>query len=112
MDIEGSEWNVFIQMDMDYACKYFKQILFETHWRNIPDSNFENLALLKKLEKCFWLFHRDTRFYAELESEQKWLTEFQRDIALNIRSYGRNDLEVIAYMLAVGELYFVNQNFL
>ena len=112
MDIGGGEWTLFDRIDMDYACKYFKQILFETHWRNELDSNFENLEMLKKLEKCFRLFHRNSRFYIDIHSEVKWLSKSQRDNGFRTISYDRNDLELIAYRLTVGELYFVNQNFL
>ena len=71
MDIERGEINVLENMDMNYACKYFKQFVLETH----PD--FESTQpqvrvsttdtyvykLLQKFNKCFLLFHRDTRFF-------------------------------------------------
>ena len=31
MDIEGEEKDVLDNFDMQYACKYIKQIMFETH---------------------------------------------------------------------------------
>ncbi len=30
-DIEGAEWQVLEELDVDYMCKYVKQILLETH---------------------------------------------------------------------------------
>ena len=55
---------------MNYACKYIKQFLFETHKH---DYN-----LLKKLELCFSLFHRDTRFLSgDAQGSTGHLTEFQ-----------------------------------
>jgi hypothetical protein len=32
MDIEGYERDVFEKLDIDYVCKYVKQLMFETHW--------------------------------------------------------------------------------
>jgi hypothetical protein len=123
MDIEGPEWRVLETMDIDYACRYFKQILFETH---IVDENsaltytikntelnFKNYQAIKKLEKCFLLFHRDTRFYNSISTpENGCLTEFQKSHPIDVRNYGKNELELLAYIVSMGELYFVNKNFL
>lgn len=115
MDIEGPE-RLFIQkMDIDYACRYFKQFLFETHieYDKVPKVNFERYNLLMKLEKCFLLFHRDTRFFKVGGTDKNgWLNEFQIDHKINLRQFGANEIEVIWYMLSIGELYFVNKNFL
>ena len=72
MDIEGPEKCVFANLNMDYACKYFKQMVFETH------KNMEFSELLK-LEECFYLFRRDTRFfeYNKVNPKLGTLTEFQ-----------------------------------
>jgi hypothetical protein len=114
MDIEGSEWSVFIQMDMDYACKYFKQILFETHPQKRGSmSIIQTLELLHKLDKFFLLFRRDTRMYADYtETELGKLTEFQRDVPIVVRNYGKDGTEVAAWLFSIGEFYFVNKNFL
>lgn len=116
MDIEGPEWNIIEIMDMDYACRYFKQFLLETHIsdeKNISKFNFKHYELLKKLEKCFLLFHRDTRFYQNIDTrEHGFLNEFQAGKEFDLRKYGANEMEVIAYMFSMGELYFVNVNFL
>ena len=114
MDIEGTEWSVFIQMDMDYACKYFKQILFETHASNRGTmSMIQTLELLQKLEKCFLLFRRDTRMYADYTvTELGILTEFQRDVPVVVRNYGKDGIELAAWLFSMGEFYFVNKNFL
>ena len=114
MDIEGAEWKVFQQMDMDYACKYFKQLHFETHHEK-RFSSLENLELLKKLDKCFLLFRRDTRFFSPGSinpTELGVLTEYQRDYPVNVRNYGRDGTELAAFILSYGEFYFVNKNFL
>ena len=113
MDIEGAEWNVIQQMDIDYVCKYFKQMVFATHHRGHPHQNAENLKTVRRLESCFLLFRRDTRFYAHAEyTDLGWLTEFQHDVKINVRSYGRDGAELAAYLFSIGELYFVNKNFL
>jgi len=64
MDIEKGEINVLENLDMDYACKYFKQFVLETHPLS-PNEIFSRYTyiLLQKLHKCFLLFHRDTRFF-------------------------------------------------
>jgi hypothetical protein len=64
MDIEKAEINVLENLDLDYACKYYKQFVLETH----PQTSSEIFSrytyiLLQKLNKCFLLFHRDTRFF-------------------------------------------------
>ena len=71
IDIEGEEFSIIPTMDMDYACKYFKQLLIETHIYNdhpvIPKPTPEieaHYEILKRLEQCFLLFHRDTRFFS------------------------------------------------
>jgi len=113
MDIEGAEWNVFQQMDIDYACKYFKQFHFETHIRT---PSIESLKILRKLDKCFFLFRRDTRFFSPIDSTASTdlgpLTEFQVDNPINVRKYGQDGTELAAYILSTGEFYFVNKNFL
>jgi hypothetical protein len=60
MDIEGGESSIIFNLDIEYACKYFKQFIFETHPPRLGEYPFR---LLSKLEKCFSLFHRDTRFF-------------------------------------------------
>ena len=113
MDIEGAEWSIFKTIDIDYACAYFKQFYFETHPRNVPKMNFAKYELIKRLEKCFMLFHRETRFYSTfVRTEYGILTEFQRPVKLDLLRFGANEKEVIWYMLSIGELYFVNKNFL
>ena len=110
MDIESAEWNIFQQMNMDYACEYFKQLHFETHRRSL---GLQNLKILRKLDKCFLLFRRDTRFFTPIASTDLGpLTEFQVDNPINVRKYGQDGTELAAYILSTGEFYFVNKNFL
>jgi hypothetical protein len=116
MDIENAEWKIFETIDIDYACAYFKQFLFETHLKNVPKMNLENYKKVKKLEKCFMLFRRDTRFFGQSESlytaNHGPLTEFQASFKLDLLNYGSSGEEVIWFMLSIGELYFVNKNYL
>ena len=60
MDIEGGEIDVIQNLNIDYACGYFKQFVLETHPRSL--TNILLHTLLRKLEPCFVLFHRNTRF--------------------------------------------------
>jgi len=88
MDIENAEWKIFETIDIDYACAYFKQ----------------------------FLFRRDTRFFGQSESlytaNHGPLTEFQASFKLDLLNYGSSGEEVIWFMLSIGELYFVNKNYL
>ena len=126
-DIEGPEWDFLANLDVDYACQYFKQIMFETHMRGPngemnfdldkfnPDWNLKNFKTIQRLERCFLLFHRDTRFFVPgklYSTNLGCLTEFQMDEKVLIRRYGRNEIEATLYMFSTGELYFVNRNFL
>ncbi|CAF0955903.1 unnamed protein product [Brachionus calyciflorus] len=108
MDIEGPEKDVINNMDMDYACKYFKNLIFETH----ANCNFKDL---EKLEKCFRLFYRSTRFFKgdTFGAPTGHLTEFQNPNGwkLDIKQY-ENEIKLAEFMFTSGELYFVNINFL
>ena len=72
-----------------------------------------HLGLLKKLEKCFVLYHRDTRFYREDASEPYgfWKTEFQEQIIYQILLADYKTEKLFDFMFTYGELYFVNINF-
>ena len=114
MDVERSEYVVMQELDIDYWCKYVKQFLVETH---PPESrvgvSMQWLKIMRRLEKCFLLFHRDTRFsrentvaYGNIQSD------FQppRAYKVDLNEY-RDENDLIDYMVAFGELYFVNSNF-
>ena len=119
MDVENSEWGMFFNLNIDYMCEYVKQFVLETHTQEVNPKvvlpKFNPLEQLRKLEKCFSLFHRDTRFYKELERSPYgfYKTEFQepKNFRLNISEFN-NELELIDFMVAYGELYFLNENFL
>lgn len=107
MDIEGPEKDVFKNLDMNYACKYIKNLVFETH----TNSKFADLV---KLEQCFRLFWRSTRFFAgDTWGSTGHLTEFQNPNGwkLDIKKYG-NEINLADFMFTSGELYFVNINFI
>lgn len=107
MDIEGPEKDILNDLDIEYACKYIKQLMFESH---------ENLRFrdLEKLEQCFLLFRRDTRFFRNFkEYPQGVLTEFQAPdgYKINVTEY-HNETYLAEFMFVTGELYFANRNFL
>jgi hypothetical protein len=115
MDIENNEWSVLMNLDLDYACKYIKQFVLETHTELGQSGQFDPLKVLRKLEKCFLLFHRDTRFFYLLKRDKYgfYVTEFQdhKDYKLNLTEFD-NEIKLINFMFTYGELYFVNKNFL
>ena len=115
MDIEMSEWVVLEEFDMDYICKYVKQFLLETHPQflipSIKTDPDRHIHLLRKLEKCFKLFHRDTRFFKLYN--QGLRSEFQdpESYSIPLTEY-KSETHLVDYMITYGELYFVNTNFL
>ena len=121
MDIENGEWSVLINLDIEYACKYFKQFILETHTSKLDlrvfnqNGKFDALKVLRRLEKCFLLFHRDTRFYlsSKLGVYGFYETEFQnhKNFKLDLSEF-ESEIELINFMITYGELYFLNENFL
>ena len=84
-----------------------KNFVFETHL----NLKFNDLV---KLEKCFRLFYRTTRFfeahtvgktgrYAEFQDPDGW--------KINLKKWG-NEINLANFMFVSGEIYFVNINFL
>ncbi len=120
MDIENGEWEFLLNVNVDYLCKYVKQFMLETHTPEINLNVFNvplegALKLMRSLEKCFLLFHRDTRFYKDGKVGKYgfWKTEFQEPIEYKIPlNEFKNELEIIDFMVTYGELYFVNKNYL
>ena len=120
IDIEGGEFDILESLDIDYACKYFKQFVMETHPNStnfiyVLKSHFYH-NILKKLDQCFLLFHRDTRFFDykidTTETNTGLINEYQqKNFSLNIKNFGEN-LDLVLYILTYGELYFVNKNFI
>jgi hypothetical protein len=110
MDIEDSEKGVLEHLDMDYMCKYVKQFMLEIHIKHRKIAR----ELMSRLERCFYLFHRDTRFYMhEGDGPTGYMSEFQLrgNVAIEIRHF-QDDLDMVDFIFNMGELYFVNLNFL
>jgi uncharacterized short protein YbdD (DUF466 family) len=117
MDIEMAEWPFLEHLDMNYFCSHVKQFHIETHptdERLLNSFTQRDLQLIRKLEKCFVLFHRNTRFFARPFSERYGTpkTEFEDPITYKVplNLFG-NEQDLIDYMVVYGELYFVNRNF-
>ena len=112
MDIEGYEWKFLNEITMDYMCANVKQFMLETHtdtfYPNIDLVGMvEHVRLMRKLEKCFRLFRRDMRFFAE-----DWKPEFQPPVTFNLSiALFKSEQQLIDYMVTYGELYFLNINF-
>jgi hypothetical protein len=117
MDIEGGEQPVLEEIDIHYLCKYVKQFELEYH----PFTESLRKAArkaLNRLVKCFYLYHRESRFYMHDALPTSWgktghLSEFQlRNItAIELASF-HDEIEMGGFMFTMGELYFVNMNFL
>ena len=120
MDIEGAEKSFLAHLNMSYACKYIKQFVLETHPpAGHSKNNFkyedELYSLMRKLEACFLLFHRNTRFFIgdKHGTPTGHVTEFQNNegYLLQLKYFG-NEINLAQFMFNYGELYFVNKNFL
>ena len=116
MDIEYSDFSALNSLKVDYLCKYVKQFVLETHPTDSnPANTLKMLNVVRKLEKCFLLFRRDTRFFLQFEKDQygSYKTEFQEPKTFNLNlKYFSNEIHLINFMVTYGELYFVNSNFL
>ena len=104
VDFDGSEKEFIKQLDMEYICKYVKQIIMRTH----KGIRFRDL---ERLEECFMLFRRDTRFYEDEESTFS-LSEFKHPngYKLKLQTYV-NETNLAEFMFSTGELYFANRNY-
>ena len=120
MDIEGAEKSFLAHLNMSYACKYIKQFVLETHPpADITKDNikYESVLylLMRKLEECFLLFHRNTRFFIgdRHGTPTGHMTEFQNNdgFLLQLKSF-KNEINLAQFMFNYGELYFINKNFL
>jgi hypothetical protein len=107
IDIEYGEFDIIRELDIDYWCKYVKQFLVETHLhQERRGASAKWLAVLRRLETCFSLFRRDTRFFSS------YLAEFQepRTYKIDVNLFD-DEIDLTNYMTTFGELYFVNRNF-
>ena len=113
MDIEGGEEKVLKDWDAEYMCKYVKQLAIETH----PRSQVACALLRKTIGTCFSLFHRDHRFfsypeiYGPLGILSEWHYPKSAPYKLDIGKY-KSELDLAEHLFTMGELYFVNENFL
>ena len=120
MDIEGAEQSFLAHLNMSYACKYIKQYVLETHppaGHSKENFKYEDglYSLMRKLEECFLLFHRDTRFFIgdKHGTPTGHVTEFQNNEGYLLQlKYFENEINLAQFMFNYGELYFVNKNFL
>jgi hypothetical protein len=116
IDIEGAEELFFQDLNIDYACKYFKQMMMETHVLesgNDTERQKNFLKDLRKLEQCFLLFHRDTRFFlGERFGPTGYMSEFQLKSSFVFNTtYFQDEYFIANYIFSMGELYFVNKFF-
>ena len=110
VDIEGAEDDLLANLDIDYACKYFKQFMIETHVADLNDNLI--YVLLQRLEKCFSLFHRDSRLIGPNFKGETFL-ESNRNKGIIINSkFFHNETSLTNFLISAGELYFINENFL
>ena len=108
IDIEGAEMNVLENFNIDYACKYYKQFVIETHAPSFTNNLY---VLMSQLNKCFSLFRRDTRLIGP-----KYGGEYVSEVAksnfnINLKLF-ENEINLVNFLLSTGELYFVNENFI
>lgn len=107
MDIESGEINVLEEFNIDYACKYYKQFVLETHAASLTQ-NLHDLML--KLDKCFSLFHRDSRLIGPNYSGEVVLDVAKTGFNINLQHFV-NEINLANFLISTGELYFINENF-
>jgi len=111
MDIDGVEWKFLDSLSMEYACRFVKQLVLVTH--PVKDlKTHDSIVALKKLEKCFRLFHRKSRFFdkgVSLTPEKKAPRAPYVEKEVSVFD---NELSLVNYLFAYGQLSFVNKNFL
>lgn len=110
IDIEGEEKKVFETWDIEYVCRYVKQFVIETH----PDLYPDSVNLVRKLNACFVLFRRDTRFFKDPTiGPSGYYTEFTNPngYLLQLKDF-KDEIDLANFMFTMGELYFINVNFI
>ena len=105
----GGEIDVLENFNIDYACKYYKQFLIETHSPNTKSKQLYNL--LKKLDKCFSLFHRDTRLIVPQYKGEVFIDAAPLNFKINLADF-ENEIILSNFLISTGELYFINENFI
>ncbi len=127
LDIAGVEWEFLRTLDIEYACKNIKQLIVDTH-PLVKEKRTKHLGLIKKLEKCFLLFHRSSIFLqkdlvAERAEEEKRLLNVKgqrmgtkpvdsKSHKLHELTLYDNEIDIINHLFLYGRLYFVNKHFL
>lgn len=107
--IVGGEKDVLENLNIDYACKYFKQFMLETHSSNAKGNLL--MRLLRKLEKCFSIFYRDTRFIIPGLKGEVFKSAAQEGFRLDLGIFG-DEVVLSNFLISTGELYFVNEYFI
>ena len=108
IDIEGAEISVLENFNIDYACKYYKQFVIETHAPSLTKNLY---VLMDKLNKCFSLFRRDTRLIGPNYSGEYIEDIVKGEFNLNLKFF-ENEINLVNFLLSTGELYFINENFI
>jgi hypothetical protein len=115
INIGSGEWDAMNSLDMDYLCQYVKQLLIETHYdsRTILPGRFKHyMKILRRLEKCFLLFHRESRFLHYLQDgEINFFTNGLKATNYDLKEFN-DDTDIFEFMITFGDSYFVNSNFL
>ena len=94
-----------------------EQLSFETHpYNELYYLDYDYITkTLKRLEKCFLLYRRDAKFFkAYIDKPYGFLlTEWQikNGFLLNT-TFFEDEISLSKFLFSIGELYFVNENFL
>jgi hypothetical protein len=106
MDIEGPENQAFESLDMEFACKYIKHIMFDSSEYCVQGVE-EVRGLLYVVSSRYADFHRNDKhpLYGTI-------AEFQdpEGFELELKAFG-DEMELTNFKFVNGELYFLNRNF-
>lgn len=115
INIGNNEWDAMNSFDMGYLCQYVKQILVETHYDNraiLPGLFKHYIEIFRKLEKCFLLFHRESRFLHYLQDGKiDFSVNGLKATNYDLKEFN-DDTDIFEFMITFGDSYFVNANFL
>jgi hypothetical protein len=101
MDIEGGEFEIISNMDMEYICKYVKEFMLEAHplGKRVPEEDpMKFRKILGRLEQCFSLFYRHARFflndtYMATGPRSKWEMGYKLDLG----RYKNQEMDATAF---------------
>lgn len=128
LDIAGAEWEFMRVFDVEDACVNIKQLVIDTHPLAKGKHISTYMSLMKRLEKCFLLFHRTSRLFQTNADDERVIdkklllkkpAEKMGTKPMSSKNYKlqelflyHNEIDMVEHLFLYGRLSFVNKNFL